>query len=320
MSAARAVGAALATVVAEPSLWLLGSAGFLVRGGLLLLALPIWTLPSPVGIATLLGPAVVSTGRLEGPLLAVAAAGLLLVAGLCLAGLFAAAWIDAALFERFVADPETAGLRGGRRLREGWRRPIVALAGVALLALLPAVAAAAVSLGRIVEVVREEILLPGDLAVPLVLRAAAGAAGPLTLLVVALVLAEALNGVLSRGVLLRGLEGPGPGRPLGRRLGRQVLGAVATAVGGWLLTMAVLVPAMSAVLIAWSGARDAYLAGALTDFERLAAVAMAIGATLLLVTVWTGTLLLGGVVSALRAALWTASALTARGDWTGGGD
>ena len=95
---------------------------------------------------------------------------------------------------------------------------------------------------------------------------------------------------------------------------------MATAVSGWLLALAVLAPAMIAVLIAWSGARDAYLAGALSNFERLAAAAMAVGATLLFVAVWTGTLLLGGVVSALRAALWTGSALTARGDWTGGGD
>jgi hypothetical protein len=76
---------------------------------------------------------------------------------------------------------------------------------------------------------------------------------------------------------------------------------------------------MIAVLIAWAGARDAYLSGALTDVERVAATVMAIGATLLFVAAWTGTLLLGGVVSALRATLWTGSALTARGDWTPGG-
>src|SRR3989304_449023 len=100
VSVARMVGAALSVVVAEPSLWLLGSAGFLVRGGLVLLALPIVTLPSPGGITTLLGPAVVNTGRLEGPLLAAVAAGLLLAAGLCPAGLFPPAWVHAGPFER----------------------------------------------------------------------------------------------------------------------------------------------------------------------------------------------------------------------------
>jgi len=77
---------------------------------------------------------------------------------------------------------------------------------------------------------------------------------------------------------------------------------------------------MIAVFIAWAGARDAYLTGAVIDFERVAATVGAIGATLLFVAVWTGTLLLGGVVSAFRAALWSGSALTARGDWTTGGD
>jgi hypothetical protein len=95
---------------------------------------------------------------------------------------------------------------------------------------------------------------------------------------------------------------------------------VATTVTGWLLAVAVLAPAMIAVLIAWAGARDAYLSGALIDLERVDATVIAIGATLLFVAVWAGTLLLGGVVSALRAALWTGSALTARGDWTKGGD
>ena len=70
MTLGRRLVAALEAAVSDPGAWPLGMLGFLVRGGFVVLALPILTLPSPVGLATLLGPAVISTGRLDGPLLA----------------------------------------------------------------------------------------------------------------------------------------------------------------------------------------------------------------------------------------------------------
>jgi hypothetical protein len=59
---------ALEAAVSDPGAWPIGILGFLVRGGVVVLALPILTLPSPVGVGTILGPAVISTGRIEGPL------------------------------------------------------------------------------------------------------------------------------------------------------------------------------------------------------------------------------------------------------------
>lgn len=318
MSVARALGGALSFVIAEPSLWLLGSAGFLVRGGVALLALPILTLPSPVGIATLLGPAVVNSGRLEGPLLAAVVGALAFIGILCVGGLIAGAWIEIALFESFMGDPETAALRADRVASAGLP-PLAALVGVEVVALLPVLAAAYATVGAIVEAVRAEILLPGDLAVPLPVRAAAEAAGPLLLLAASLVLAEALNGALSRRVLL-GRRVPAFPVRRARSAGRHVLGTVATSVAGWLLAIAVLVPTMVLLLITWAGANEALLNAALADLELGAPTVVSIAASLLFVAAWLGAIVLGGILSALRGALWTGHALSGQGGWTEGGN
>ena len=50
---------ALLVTLARPSTWVLALAAFLVRGGILVLCLPIVILPTPVGIANLVGPTLV---------------------------------------------------------------------------------------------------------------------------------------------------------------------------------------------------------------------------------------------------------------------
>src|SRR5439155_21772801 len=51
---------ATSQTLARPSTWVVALAGFLARGGILLLLVPILPLPSPVGIANIVGPAVVT--------------------------------------------------------------------------------------------------------------------------------------------------------------------------------------------------------------------------------------------------------------------
>ena len=48
----------------RPSLWIVALCGFLARGGIALLALPIVPLPSTVGLATLVGPTSVTAAGL----------------------------------------------------------------------------------------------------------------------------------------------------------------------------------------------------------------------------------------------------------------
>src|SRR5690242_4505601 len=51
---------ATSRTLAEPSAWIVALAGFLARGGIVVLLVPILPLPSPVGIANIVGPAVVT--------------------------------------------------------------------------------------------------------------------------------------------------------------------------------------------------------------------------------------------------------------------
>jgi hypothetical protein len=318
MSATWRATLVLTAVLADPGAWLLGTAGFIVRGGIVVLLLPIWTAPSPVGIALLIGPSVIDTGRLGGPALIAALVGLAGIVLLVGGALLAAAWLEEMAYERLGRDPETEALSGRRPGSARRPRRLGWLVLVQLAALLPVLLAALHGAGPIAASVRNEILLPGDLALPLVLRAARGATEPLLILAASVVLAEAISGLLSRRVLRP------DARPDRRRapvaLLRGVGSAITASTLGWLLAAVVLLPAMGAVVVAWGNVRGAWLSGAPFVPGRVEAEVAAAGATLLFVAVWVGALLLGGVVSALRGALWTARALPPGGDWTGGGD
>ena len=183
--------------------------------------MPILTLPSPVGVGTILGPAVVSSGRIEGPLRS-----LLIVATTAFAVIVAMAVLLAAvaqslLHERWGIPGATAG-----------RAVVGRLAAGEILALGPLAAAIALTSARIVDDVRSELLLPGDLTVSFAARVVARSALPLGVLVGALLVTEALDGLLSRRVLVRDR------RPLGGLL--ALASVIGTATVGWLMTLVVL--------------------------------------------------------------------------------
>lgn len=264
----------------DPAAWPLGMLGFLVRGGIVVLALPILTLPSPVGIATLLGPAIISTGRLTGPL-----RDLVTVTTVVLVLVVAAALIIAAAVERAVHDWSAMPTRRSAIIRR--------LVAIQLIALVPLAAALAGTGGEIIEITRSELLLPGDLTVALAARVASRSVVPLATLVVGVVLCEAIDGLLARVALE-------PGRR--RRTRLAAIGSVAaTATTGWLVTLAVLVPGLAFLSWAWSAARQAWAANG----SDLAQPMLAVLGVLLLVACWVVVLLACGIASLVRAQLWT---------------
>ncbi|MGH2407044.1 MAG: hypothetical protein ACRDF7_03045 [Candidatus Limnocylindrales bacterium] len=297
------------SVLADPGAWLLGTAAFVVRGGIVLLVAPIWTAPSPVGIAVLIGPRIIDTERLTGAALVSAYIGAAALVVLLVGAVLASAWLEAAAFDRVLRDKLHHDDRPGRLRR---------LAAVQALALVPVALAALVAAAPIADAVRAEILMPTDLSMPLVLRAARAATEPLAILVASIVLAEALNGWLSRRVLWSTAGGIRSTSPVGAL--RAAASTVSASVTGWLLAGVVLSPAVGAVVVAWDGLRRAWLDGAPFDPARSAADIGVALATVLFVAVWVAALLLGGIVSALRGALWTARALPNGGGWTAGGD
>jgi hypothetical protein len=79
--------------------------------------------------------------------------------------------------------------------------------------------------------------------------------------------------------------------------------ATATA---WVATLATVVPVLCAVVIAWGGVRDVLLTPGLDDAARIAASAIAL---VVFGAIWFTGLVLVGVGSALRTAIWSVDGL-----------
>jgi hypothetical protein len=312
------LGTALVVVLAEPGLWVLGIAGFLLRGGWLLLVLAIWTLPSPVAVTTIVGPDAIGTGGLP-PGLAGIIGGVFLVGAVAVVlSAVGAAWADVAAFAHFVRDPETGELRAGRRARElsaGARRGLVGrLLLVYAGALVPAGIALLVAALAIANATYQDFLLPGELDVPLVVRVATASAAPLALLAASIVLAELVASYFTRRILAdrfglapetaQSLDSPdGSAHGVASRRRAVVVSALGVAALCWCVTFVVVVPGLAATLLGWSAIRTAFLGS--EAFRGLDAAVAAGGVTILFVGIWAAALVLAGVSSALRAAVWS---------------
>jgi hypothetical protein len=310
------LGTALVVVLAEPGLWILGIAGFLLRGGWILVALSIWTLPSPVAVTTLIGPDAIGTGGLSPGLATIVAASIVIAVVVVVTSAIGAAWLDVVVFEYFVRNPETRELRGGREPRElpaGARRGLVGRAVLLMAgAFLPAVGAVFAAAVAMASATYQDFLLPGELAVPLLVRVAMASAGPLLLVAALVVVGEILASALTRRLLSRryGLfagadadarvQSGAATNPDGSRL---VPNALRVAALCWTVTLVLVLPGVAAALLGWSAIRGAFLGP--DAFRGLDAAVAAGGATILFVALWIAALVLTGVSSAIRAALWS---------------
>jgi len=314
------VGSAVAIVVAQPSLWLLGALGFAARGGIVLLALPIVIVPTPIQVRALLGTGIGSSGltaSFYAALPALAAAGLLIVLG----ALLLAAQSELSSFERLVADPESAELRhdhAPRAVRGGERHRLLGWLFLVQLGACGVLAVAAIPLAlSIGDVALQELLRPTAGASPLYLRILYGVREPLFLVLPALVLVEIASAGLSRRVLRRAFgltpdteRARGVPGALAQALAhplRHPLRSVGTAVLAWAASLGVLLPVVWAIDVAWDATRAAYLAPrATTDPQLVPGLLLMTG---LFVGVWVAAVLLAGFVSALRAGLWSVEGL-----------
>jgi hypothetical protein len=307
----------LRDVLTSPAAWIVGAAGFLARGGALILALPILSLPTPVGVTLLVPPLSVTTSGVSSVLAPQLIAAGALVAVLVILALFLGALTDLAAYGRIAVRgaPDLADVR--------WPRSpavlVVQLMSVEILALLPAAAAGLAVAARLVTVGEQEYLLPSSLAVPYVVRLLRGASAEVAALAVCLLLADVVNALLSRRILRAaftvaapGATSAGPavvqaGRGRSALLGVRSLLAcgsriVATWLAAWSITLASLAPGLFVIGMVWPLVRDAYAA---TSSPAPPAPLVLLGVTLLLVAVWLAAVLLAGLGSALRAGLWS---------------
>jgi hypothetical protein len=294
---AASMRAALAASAGRPAWWAMALAAFLVRGGILVVLLPLVSLPSAPALATAFAPAIealaISRQSLEGAVLAT----LLLAAGVGVLGLaaFTGSWLDLALAREAEASDELD-------LRPTMHRPPAwGLLGMRLAAHLPTVLALVYGAVRIVVATYQELLSPGDPTVPIALRVIARAPDAIVIAVVAWLLGEVIGGLAAR----RSAEGETAGRALrGAVADLLARRGAATFVVTDLVVLAVLVLLVSVVGRAAEHARVYLFAGA--DPISLAA------ALLLLVTAWTLGLAVLGAALAWRATAWTIEAAPRR--------
>ena len=235
--------AALLVTLARPATWPLALAAFLIRGGILVILLPIVVLPTTVGLGTAFGPTLLSVAFGSIPIeviVAAASVGIgafvwLVVGGWFAAGLEAAgAWIVAG--DEEVAVP--ADRAGRRRLAPGCRRPDGGVASrilaARLIAAVPLGVALALGSIRLVFVTYRELTAPLDVATPIAIRVLRGSPEVVVAVVVTWMLAEIVGALAARRIALAdagvgaGLSACGPGPdPRARVVARPLLASLA---------------------------------------------------------------------------------------------
>lgn len=285
------LGSLLATL-ARPRWIALSLAAFLIRGGVLLVILPILALPSIAGLAASLGTILVGFvfGEPSTAALALAAAVVLALAAWVAISANVGAWLDVALASEGAADEDLVSPRPALE-----PPPAGHAAAVRLLAHLPTAVALAFATSRIIDAGYQEFFQPGDPALPVIVRVAGRAPEAVAAVVITLLVGEAAGGIAVRRLLA----------------GTSVRAAVAggftrlvrpSGLATFLLTDAVLaavaVPYWAAVSMVWDDARVA-----LVDGATGAALALSIG---LFLATWLAGLGILAVAVAWRATAWTA--------------
>ncbi|HEU0237216.1 MAG TPA: hypothetical protein VFR14_12325 [Candidatus Limnocylindrales bacterium] len=293
--------AAALAALGRPGTWVIALAGFLVRGGVVVLLAPIVVIPSTIGVANAVAPTL--TPALFGqaaPAFVALVAGLVvgLTAWIIVGGLIGA-WADLAMVRAAAADEE---LESRPVLVE---RPGAVWRGLAvrLVALIPLAAAIAWGSTRIVDAAYREIILPDELTTPIVLRVLRDVPDAVGLIAIAWLLGETVGGLAQRRLWSSGDSILGA-------LGRAIVGAVrrpGSTLSTLLLTNAVVavavVPPALVAGIAWDRLRVA-LATRAGATELAATLALFVG-------LWLAALLLAGAGTAWRSYAWTAEAARA---------
>jgi hypothetical protein len=282
--------AALLAALARPAWWALALAAFLVRGGILIVILPIVSIPTTADLTNAFAPTI--EGLIYGrPSLAAVVAGTALVSGAFLvlyALVFAGSWLDLALLRETAADPE---------LELGWapaNRSATLDLAIRLVAHLPTVVAIGYAVIRIIGVLYLELTAPGDTTTPLAFRLLAQAPDAPLAVGVTWLLGEAVGGLTARRVAAGEPVAPAFGRSI-----RQVASVrgLATLVATLVALVALLVPYLLTVGTAWDNVRVAL-------FDDVGDV-LTLAALVLMVSTWVLGLALLGALLCWRATAWT---------------
>lgn len=298
MTRGVALSGALLVTLATPATWPLALAVFLIRGGILLVALPIVELPTPVGLGNVVAPTLTSIafGSVSVEVLIVSGAAVVGVSVWLIAGGWLAAALEAEGTRIVALDEEVVALHA---------RPVPPTTGRTAARILAARLIANVPLGivlawgsvRLVVSAYHELTSPLDVSTPIVLRVLRGSPEVVIAIVLAWMIGEIVGAVAARRVVLAGAGVAGALRSALATCARHPLSVFARFWVPTLGLVIVLVPSAVAAGSAW-GAVDSVLGEPADPIRILVAV-------LLLVLLWIVGLLLASVVCAWRAAVWT---------------
>jgi len=207
-SAMTTRGATLAGLLAalgRPAWWLLGLAGFLARGGILLFFLAVVMLPSPLALSNVVEPLIrpIVFGGATPLFLAFLLVGAIsLVAWVVVGG-----WIGAATEVVLIRDARRAAVEEGLRAAPDAatvRWPIARVTAAHFVAHVPLVVAVALGSLAIVQVTYVELTNPSEIVTPLPLRIVAGAIGPILAIVITWLVGEIAGGIAARRIVIGG--------------------------------------------------------------------------------------------------------------------
>jgi hypothetical protein len=288
-----AMRVAILATIGQGRWWLLALAAFLVRGGLLLVVIPLLILPSPADVASLVLPSVAGTGLAHptGALVAILAVTGLITFGLVVVTTVLGTWLEAALVDATAADEEVEALAPTERLG---RVPLEAALEVRLAAHLPTAVALGFGVFAFADALTSELVSPrpGSPLLVQVLQRAPLAAG--------LIAAAWLAGEAWGGLALRRLATT----TSTRAALRAGLGDLVRPSGLATLVLTTVVVALPLVAL-WLAAGRAFdrLWPLLVEPADDGIVLLALG---LLVGTWFAGLWLLGIALAWRSAAWTA--------------
>ncbi len=309
-----------AVVIADPVLWLLGIVGFAARGGLVLLVLPVLTIPSPVLLSIIFRDELGTSGTTSSfDAMALAAAAI--TGLLALLAIMLSAWAEFHAFERAVAKPRTDALRLGRPPRDLAPRDrnslLLWVAAIEACGLIPLLLMALLFVDRLGGVVATELERPSDLGTPLLARVAQDTAPAIGVMLFVVALTQVPVSLASRRLMAArmGLLPDGPGESTESRLAirgalrlvRQPLRELGVALVSWMTALVAIVVAIGGLMFTWSATRQGLLS--LSRPPDLGVLLGACFTACLLSGAWLAAFCLCGIASAFRSSLWTMDTL-----------
>ena len=310
MNRGAALTRALLVTISTPATWPLALGAFLLRGGFLLVTIPIVVLPTPVGLGNVLAPWItpLALGSISPAFVAVSAVAVVVVLGWLVFGGWAAAALEAGSPDRRPVssdDRPSSGTTDSARIA-------VRIMAARILAYVPLMLALGWASVRVVWTAYLELTNPSDASLSIAVRIVRSSPDVLVVLVLAWMAGEMLGAVAARRITL---DGEGISVALRRGIRACLRHPLATVVRFWLPTLAlvvVLVPSTVAAAAAWTS-----VGSVLGDGSDAIRVLVAV---VLFVAIWVVGLVLTAVVCAWRAAVWTMADVLERRTFGGSSD